>query len=45
MQNFTQYNADIVMSAFTCKEPFGYGRVVLDAHYSVERIVEEKDAT
>jgi len=44
MQNFTHFDADIVMSAFTCKEPFGYGRVIMDTHYSVLRIVEEKDA-
>lgn len=44
MQNFTQIDADVVMSAFTCKEPFGYGRVIMDTHYNVEKIVEEKDA-
>ena len=45
MQNFTHLEADVVMSAFTCKEPFGYGRVIMDAHYNVQKIVEEKDAT
>lgn len=44
MQNFTHYNTDIVMSTFTCKEPFGYGRVIMDAHCTVSKIVEEKDA-
>jgi len=44
MQNFTHLEADVVMSAFTCKEPFGYGRVIMDAHNNVEKIVEEKDA-
>ncbi len=44
MQNFTHYNADIVMSTFTCKNPFGYGRVIMDADQNVECIVEEKDA-
>ena len=45
MQNFTHYNADIVMSTFTCKEPFGYGRVIMDEACNVKRIVEEKDAS
>jgi len=45
MQNFTHLDADVVMSAFTCKEPFGYGRVIMDTHYNVEKIVEEKDAS
>ncbi len=45
MQNFTHYNADIVMSTFTCKNPFGYGRVIMDEHCTVNRIVEEKDAS
>ncbi len=44
MQNFTQINADIVMSAFTTSNPFGYGRVVIDENGNVEKIVEEKDA-
>jgi len=44
MQNFTHLEADVVMSTFTCKEPFGYGRVIMDSHYNVEKIVEEKDA-
>lgn len=44
MQNFMYFDADVVMSAFTCKEPFGYGRVIMDAHNSVQKIVEEKDA-
>ncbi len=45
MQNFTHVEADVVMSAFTCKEPFGYGRVIMDAHQNVLKIVEEKDAS
>ena len=44
MQNFTHLEADVVMSTFTCKEPFGYGRVIMDAHHNVLKIVEEKDA-
>ncbi|MBV5278012.1 MAG: bifunctional UDP-N-acetylglucosamine diphosphorylase/glucosamine-1-phosphate N-acetyltransferase GlmU [Campylobacteraceae bacterium] len=45
MQNFMYLNADVVMSAFTCKEPFGYGRVIMDSNHTVQKIVEEKDAT
>ncbi len=45
MQNFTHFNADIVMSTFTCKEPLGYGRVIMDEACNVQRIVEEKDAS
>ena len=44
MEKFTHFDADIVMSTFTCKEPFGYGRVLMDAEFSVKKIVEEKDA-
>lgn len=44
MQNFTYIDADVVMSSFTCKEPFGYGRVIMDDEHNVEKIVEEKDA-
>lgn len=44
MYNFMHYDADIVMSAFTCKEPFGYGRVIMDENHTVAKIVEEKDA-
>lgn len=45
MQNFTHFDADIVMSTFTCNEPFGYGRVIMDEACNVKRIVEEKDAS
>ncbi|MDD3344043.1 MAG: bifunctional UDP-N-acetylglucosamine diphosphorylase/glucosamine-1-phosphate N-acetyltransferase GlmU [Sulfurospirillaceae bacterium] len=45
MQNFTHFNAEVVMSAFTCQEPFGYGRVIMDHNNNVQKIVEEKDAT
>ncbi|MDD2382583.1 MAG: bifunctional UDP-N-acetylglucosamine diphosphorylase/glucosamine-1-phosphate N-acetyltransferase GlmU [Sulfurospirillaceae bacterium] len=44
MQNFTHFQAEIVMSAFTCKEPFGYGRVIMDSDNRVKKIIEEKDA-
>jgi len=42
---FTQEKADVVMSSFTCKDPGGYGRVIMDEKNSVEKIVEDKDAT
>ncbi len=45
MQNFTHYNADIVMSTFKAHNPFGYGRVIMDEKHFVKSIVEEKDAT
>ena len=45
MQNFMHMQADVIMSAFTAQEPFGYGRVIMDAQYNVQKIVEEKDAT
>jgi len=44
MQNFTYIDADVVMSSFTCKDPFGYGRVIMDDEHNVEKIIEEKDA-
>jgi bifunctional UDP-N-acetylglucosamine pyrophosphorylase/glucosamine-1-phosphate N-acetyltransferase len=34
----------VVMSTFTCKDPKGYGRVVMNDENEVEKIVEEKDA-
>lgn len=45
MEKFLHIDADVVMSSFTAKEPFGYGRVIMDANRNVEKIVEEKDAT
>ena len=42
---FMQEKADIVMSSFTCKDPSGYGRVIMDDKNRVEKIVEDKDAT
>jgi bifunctional UDP-N-acetylglucosamine pyrophosphorylase/glucosamine-1-phosphate N-acetyltransferase len=38
-----QNEAKVVMSAFTCKNPTGYGRVITDTHDNVLKIVEEKD--
>jgi bifunctional UDP-N-acetylglucosamine pyrophosphorylase/glucosamine-1-phosphate N-acetyltransferase len=44
MQKFLHVDADVIMSSFNAKEPFGYGRVIMDASHNVEKIVEEKDA-
>jgi len=44
MQRFLEIDADVVMSSFYAKEPFGYGRVVMNDRSDVEKIVEEKDA-
>ena len=45
MQRFLEIDADVVMSSFCAKEPFGYGRVVMNDRADVEKIVEEKDAS
>jgi len=45
MMMFTKEKSSVVMSSFTCKDPGGYGRVVLDANQNVKKIVEEKDAS
>ena len=45
MQNFTHFDADVVMSTFLARNPFGYGRVIMDENHFVKYIVEEKDAT
>ena len=39
------HDAAVVVSVFEARNPFGYGRVVLDASSNVARVVEEKDAT
>lgn len=36
---------DVVMSVFKTKNPFGYGRVIMDKNLHVNKIVEQKDAT
>lgn len=45
MHLFTKENAEVVMSSFTCADPAGYGRVIMDEKNEVLKIVEEKDAT
>ncbi len=42
---FANEKESVVMSSFTCKDPAGYGRVIMDENHNVEKIVEEKDAT
>ncbi|MCF6173930.1 MAG: bifunctional UDP-N-acetylglucosamine diphosphorylase/glucosamine-1-phosphate N-acetyltransferase GlmU [Campylobacteraceae bacterium] len=44
MLSFTKADAPVIMSSFKCDDPSGYGRVVLDKHKLVHKIVEEKDA-
>ena len=44
MERFLSIDADVVMSSFNAKEPFGYGRVIMDEAHNVQKIVEEKDA-
>ena len=42
---FTQENHKVTMSFFSCKNPTGYGRVIMDKNSNADMIVEEKDAT
>lgn len=44
MKAFFTQEAQVVMSSFTCKNPTGYGRVVMDENFNVQKIVEQKDA-
>ena len=44
MKHFLSCDADVVMSSFNAKDPFGYGRVIMDDAHNVQKIVEEKDA-
>jgi bifunctional UDP-N-acetylglucosamine pyrophosphorylase/glucosamine-1-phosphate N-acetyltransferase len=44
MKAFFKENAKVVMSSFTCVDPTGYGRVIMDSKHSVSKIVEHKDA-
>lgn len=45
MKHFLSCDADVVMSSFNAKDPFGYGRVIMDDAHNVQKIVEEKDAS
>lgn len=45
MKELIETEAKVVMSAFTCKDPTGYGRVITDENHNVIKIVEQKDAT
>ncbi|WP_458701451.1 bifunctional UDP-N-acetylglucosamine diphosphorylase/glucosamine-1-phosphate N-acetyltransferase GlmU [Sulfurospirillum sp. 1307] len=44
MKKFFEVDAKVVMSSFTCSNPSGYGRVILDDNSNVVKIVEQKDA-
>ena len=44
MKAFFNENTKVVMSTFTCNEPSGYGRVIMDNLHKVSKIVEHKDA-
>ncbi len=45
MEAFFKENAKVVMSSFTCSDPTGYGRVIMDSSHKVSKIVEHKDAS
>ncbi len=45
MERFFIEDFKVVMSYFVTKNPFGYGRVVLNSDKEVIKIVEEKDAS
>jgi len=44
MKAFFKEDAKVVMSSFTCSDPTGYGRVIMDETHKVSKIVEHKDA-
>ena len=44
MEAFFKEDAKVVMSSFTCSDPTGYGRVIMDEAHKVSKIVEHKDA-
>ena len=44
MKEFLKEDAKVVMSTFTCSDPTGYGRVVMNNSQQVSKIVEHKDA-
>ncbi|MFK5880919.1 MAG: bifunctional UDP-N-acetylglucosamine diphosphorylase/glucosamine-1-phosphate N-acetyltransferase GlmU [Sulfurospirillum sp.] len=45
MLSLIKEKQSVVMSSFTCEDPSGYGRVIMNKKNEVEKIVEEKDAT
>ncbi|MBL0686730.1 MAG: bifunctional UDP-N-acetylglucosamine diphosphorylase/glucosamine-1-phosphate N-acetyltransferase GlmU [Sulfurospirillum sp.] len=45
MKYFLKEDSKVVMSSFTCINPMGYGRVVMDISRKVLKIVEHKDAS
>ncbi len=44
MKAFFKEDVKVVMSSFTCSDPTGYGRVIMDSAHKVSKIVEHKDA-
>ncbi len=45
MKAFFKEDSQVVMSSFSCIDPTGYGRVIMDASHKVSKIVEHKDAS
>ncbi len=45
MRTFLKEGTKVVMSYFTCSDPTGYGRVIMDSRHKVSRIIEHKDAS
>jgi len=44
MKAFFNEDAKVIMSSFFCENPTGYGRVIIDSKFNVQKIVEQKDA-
>ncbi len=42
---FTKTEQSVIMSFFICRNPEGYGRVIMNSENEVKEIVEDKDAT
>lgn len=45
IKNLLNQKSDIALSVFNTKNPFGYGRIILDKNGEITEIVEEKDAS
>lgn len=45
LEEFLNDDEEVIMSVFEAKNPFGYGRVVMDDELHVSKIVEQKDAS